>query len=327
MTIVDSPRTILKTLKAAKRILIPLHLSPDGDSVGSTLAFYHFLRDLNKNVVTVGTDPAPEISLFLPGAKRIKNVDPANLDLNQFDALLLLDNADASRFTHSKNFNRPPKLLLINIDHHITNPNFGDLNYVVPEASSACEVIYDLFKLWKVKITPEIASCLLTGIYTDTGGFLFPATDAGSLSKAADLIRRGANREAVVENSFRSWSPKIPKIWSMILNNAKNKGDLVYSTLSYKELSQSKVNPAELYSARSFAVNNFLLAVAGIKAAALFSEEKPRYIRVNLRSKGKYDVSKIAHDLGGGGHRNTAAFGINLPLKKVVAKTIRLLKT
>src|SRR3989344_6901171 len=185
----DSPKTILKTLKTAKKILIPLHVRPDGDSVGSALALYHFLLDLGKKPTIVSADPSPEIFYFLPGIKRIKNIDPAKLDLDPFDVLLLVDNADLSRFTNTKDLTIPPKLLVVNIDHHVTNPNFGDLNYVVPDASSAAEVVYDLFHLWKAKITPEIANCLLTGIYTDTGGFLFPATTASSLTKAANLIR------------------------------------------------------------------------------------------------------------------------------------------
>ena len=174
----DSPKTILKTIKAAKRILIPFHLRPDGDMVGSALACYHFLKGLGKKVALVSTDPIPNTFLFLPGAKRVKVIDPVELDLSKFNLLLLVDNGDPFRFSKAKRVDLPPQLLLINIDHHDSNREFGDLNYVIPDAASTAEILYDLFKFWKVKMTPNIAHCLLTAIYADTFGFLLGKTSA-----------------------------------------------------------------------------------------------------------------------------------------------------
>ncbi|MDP1710350.1 MAG: bifunctional oligoribonuclease/PAP phosphatase NrnA [candidate division WWE3 bacterium] len=322
----DSPRNILRAVKAAKRILIPLHLRPDGDAVGSALACYHFFRDLGKKVTVVSADPIPEIFLFLPGAKRIKVTDPSELPLERFDLVFLPDTGAPTRFSKAGKIELPPKVILINVDHHRGNPSFGDLNYIVEGAASAAEVLYDLFRLWKTPLTPEIANCLLTGIYTDTGGFLYPSTTADSLAKAANLIRKGADCTRVAEQSFRSWPPKALPLWSQILTNARIRKNVAYSQLPYTTLHKISYSQSELAGIRGFAVNNLLLAIQGVKAAVLFTEEKPRQARVTLRSVGNADVAKVAEHFGGGGHLNSAAFDYRGPLKKIISKTVKLLQ-
>ncbi len=322
----DSPRNILRAVKAAKRILIPLHLRPDGDAVGSALACYHLFSDLGKKVTVVSADPIPEIFLFLPGAKRIKVVDPNELPLERFDLVFLPDTNSPTRFSRAGKIELPPKVILINVDHHRGNPSFGDLNYIVEDAASAAEVLYDLFRLWRTPLTPEIADCLLTGIYTDTGGFLSPPTTANSLAKAANLIRKGADRARVAEQSFRSWSPKALPLWSQILTNARVRKNVAYSQLPYATLRKVGYFQSGLAEARGFAVNNLLLAIKGVKAAVLFTEEKPRQARVTLRSVGGADVAKVAEHFGGGGHLNSAAFDYRGSFKKIISKTVKLLQ-
>jgi phosphoesterase RecJ-like protein len=323
---VDSPRNILSTIKAAKYILVPLHLRPDGDSVGSALGCYHFLRELGKKVVLVSADPIPESFGFLTGVKRIRIGDPAKLDLSRFDLLLFLDHAEAGRLSRSETFSLPSRMVVINIDHHVTNTNFGDLNYVDPASPSTAEILFDLLRRWKARVTPTIADCLLTGIYTDTGGFLYSSTIPATFTKTSQLLRLGADREKVVENSFRSWPPKTLAIWSLILANSRRSGRLLYSYLPLKEIQRLKIKIDELSPARSFATNNLLLAMKGIKAAAMFTEESHRLIRVSLRSKAGFNVANIAKDMGGGGHVNAAAFDHQGSLKETISKTVKLLQ-
>ncbi len=295
--------------------------------VGSALAAYHLLKSLGKEVTLASADPIPEVCLFLPAVKKIKIVDPRELPLEKFDLILLADNGSPSRFSNGGKIEIPSKTILINIDHHKSNRNFGDLNYVVPKATATAEVIYDLARMWKLPINAEIATCLLTGLYTDTGGFLYPSTTADSLGKAADLIRRGGDRDAIAENSFRSWSPKALPIWSQILTNAKIKGAIAYSQINYPSL--KKINPSlgEIAGIRAFAVNNLILSIRGVRAAALFTEEKPRQVRVTLRSVGNFDMAKIAEKFEGGGHLNAAAFDYQGALKEGVVKTVKLLQS
>lgn len=295
--------------------------------VGSALAIYHFLKGLGKEITLASTDPLPEVCRFLPGARKIKLIDPQDLPLEKFDLIFLADTGAPTRFSKGGKIPLPSKTILVNVDHHKSNRNFGDLNYVVPNAAATAEVIYDLLRMWKLPISPEIATCLLTGIYTDTGGFIYPSTTDSSLSKAAELIRRGADRDAVAENSFRSWTPKALPLWSQILNNAKIRVPIAYSQIGYSGL--KKINPSqgELSGIRAFAVNNLILSIRGVRAAALFTEEAPRQIRVILRSVGRMDMAKIAEKFNGGGHLNLAAFDYRGPLKEVIGKTVKLLQS
>ncbi|MDP2735959.1 MAG: bifunctional oligoribonuclease/PAP phosphatase NrnA [bacterium] len=321
----DSPETILKTIKAGKRILIPMHLRPDGDMIGSALALNQFLKSLGKSVTITSVDPLPNDLAFPPGSKQVERRDPANMDLGKFDILLLADNGDSRRYSRSQDLNLPSQLLVINIDHHDSNYGFGDLNYVNQKAASTGEIIYELFKKWRVKITPTIADCLLLAIYTDTGGFLNPKTSADSLAAAADLVKKGGNREKIVDKAFWGWSPKAQAAWAVILKNVRMRKGISYSQISKEELKKSGCTLTELSAAKGFAANSLMLSAERAKAAVIFVEEAPRKVRVNLRSKGKFNVGRIAKSFGGGGHFNSAAFDYDGPLKEAVAKTIRVM--
>jgi len=275
-------------------------------------------------VTLVSADPLSDNLLFLPGAKRIKEVDPARLDLTGFDLLLLVDGDKFSRYSRAKETSLPPQLLTVNIDHHISNQGSADLSYLVPTAAATTEILYDLFKRWKVKITPAIADGLLTGIYTDTLGFTTPATTGASLTKAGDLIGKGGDRAKIVGNFFHHWSPKSLKAWGAIIANCKRRAGISYSSLSYQELRRLGLPEKELSPTRGFAIDSLLLPIRGIKAALLFIEEKPKLIRVTLRSKKGTDVAEVAEKMGGGGHRHAAAFSYPGPLKEAIAKTLRL---
>ena len=245
------------------------------------------------------------------------------MDLAKFDLIILLDNGDPFRYSKAGRVDLPPQLLLINIDHHDSNREFGDLNYVNENAAATAEILLDLFQAWKVNITPDMANCLLTAIYTDTIGFMSKKTSAETLTKAAYLIKRGANREKIVENAFQSWSPKTPQIWSVLLNNMKTRKSIAYSQISYKDLKKTGCTSEELSSARGFAASELLLPINNIKAAAIFTEENPKQIRVSMRSKGRFNVENVAKIMGGGGHANSAALNHAGNLKDAVSKTLQ----
>jgi len=320
----DQPQKILKVLKQAKRIIIPLHINIDGDTVGSALALYNLLGYWGKHADVTTADPLSKSFLFLPEAKAIKEVDPATIDLSQYDLLAALDNGSLSRFSRVENFRIPPHLNIINIDHHKTNGKFGKLNYVIPQVSSTAEILYDLIRKWKVKIDKKIAICLLTGIYTDTGSFQYESTTAQSLEKAAQLIHLGADQHEVVNHIFRDWSTAAISLWVKILANLKTKNRIVYSTLTLKEIKETGIEPQESSMARSFALSYLLRTLSNTTVAILFYEEKKGWVRCSLRSHLKVDVSKIAEKMGGGGHIHAAAFSIKGRMEDAIIKTISL---
>jgi phosphoesterase RecJ-like protein len=317
---------IRKALKQAKGVLIPLHINTDGDSVGSALALYHLLKRWDKDAEVVSADPLPKNFLFLPGAKEIKEVDPAELDLSQYDLLAALDSGYLSRFTRSKDLKVPPQLVTINIDHHPNNERFGDLKYVVPEAPAVAEILFDLLKEWQVKIGKKIAQCLLTGILADTNSFQNANTRPESLEKSAGLIRLGADHSEIVTNIFRSWSPTALDLWAKTLKNLKIEGQFAYSTLTRGEIQKSGIKQWEASPARSFALESLIRVIEGTDIAALFSEEREGKIHCSLRSRLGFNIGKIAEQMGGGGHAQAAAFEIKGNLKGVVDKTIKLVK-
>jgi phosphoesterase RecJ-like protein len=317
---------IRKALKQARRVLIPLHINTDGDSVGSALALYRLLKRWDKDAEVVSADPLPKNFLFLPGAKEIKEVDPAELDLSQYDLLAALDISTPSRSSRSKNFKFPSGLTLINIDHHQDNKEFGDLNYVIPKAASATEILFDLLERWKIKIDEELAQCLLTGILADTNSFQNANTRPESLEKSAGLIRLGADHSEIVTNIFRSWSRAAVNLWTVILKNLKTETGLAYSTLTRGEIQKSGIEQWEASPARSFALESLIRVVEGTDIAAIFSEEREGKIHCSLRSRLGFNIGKIAEQMGGGGHAQAAAFEIKGNLKGVVDKTIKLVK-
>lgn len=321
----DSPNKILKALKQAKRILIPLHVNVDGDSVGSALVLQHLLEGWGKQVDVVSTDPVPTNLLFLSGAKRIKNIDPTDLNLTKYDLLLITDISSLSCLSRKENFQLPTEVKTLNIDHHASGTEkIAGLKYVNPNASSTAELLFDLMKQWKVKVTPETAQCLLAGVITDTGRFQYASTTPEILKKSAVLIRLGANREEIIFHIYRSWPFSVLSLWATLLNNTKLKGGVLYTTLSQRELKNLRLEHADLSTARSYAVSELLRAVKGTKAAVVFTDEKEK-IHVNLRSRKGIDVGKVAETLGGGGHSHSAAFDFKGNLKTAVVETLKLL--
>jgi len=315
---------ILEALKQAKKILIPLHINIDGDSVGSALALNQILKSWGKDVEVVTADPLAEVFLFLPGAKEIKESDPAEMDLSQYDLFVAVDNGLLSRFSRKENFKPPSDLTIINIDHHHTNDSYGDLNYVVSQAPSTTGILYDLMKEWNLKINKEIALCLLTGIFTDTGGFQYECTNPESMEKAAKLIRTGVDYSEVVNQMTRSWSPSALNLWVKILKNSKIQNQFAYSTLTLKEVKETDIERQELSGARTFALSYLLRAAKNTDITALLYEEQEGRVRVSLRSRSGFNVAEIAEKMGGGGHAHSAAFNFQGKMKEAINKTTKL---
>jgi phosphoesterase RecJ-like protein len=315
---------ILKALKKSKRILIPLHRNPDGDSAGSALALKHLLNDLGKQAEVVSVDPLPRNLRFLPGAEEIKQTDLFDLDLSRYDLIAFVDANSPARFTHKENPKIPKGVKVVCIDHHPPQADtFPTLSHIRPKASSAAEVLLDLIREWKIKIAPEIAQCLLAGIATDTNRFqhIIPPE---VLEKAARLMREGADLTKVLSGVYRSWPSSVLTLWAAIFRNTSIKDKVAYAILRKNELEEISMEKDIFPTARAYAVTELLSSFDNTKAAALFTEEQSR-IHINLRSWGKLDVGKVAEKLGGGGHERSAAANPQCTLEEAVDKTLKLL--
>jgi len=313
-------RKIFSEIKKAKRILLALHVSPDADSVSSVLAMSLVLERLGKKVKIISFSQIPGRLLYIPGTEKVKILDFAKEKFLEFDLFIALDSAQERMITRSsypKNF--PKNFKVINIDHHFTNTKFGDIN-LVSIISSTAELLYELFKFWKVKIDKKMADLLLLGIVADTGSFQYPMTSRETFLVGAELLQKGASLNETVLYLFRSYNLKTLKYWGKVLQNLKQDkgGKFVWSKISRKEKEKLGIDPSEIEGAASL----FCPVINGTEFGIILLEEDG-LIRGSLRSRTNFDVSKIAVEFGGGGHREAAGFSLNMSLKEAEKKVLK----
>jgi len=296
------------------------HLNPDGDTIGSMLAIGSVLKRLGKKVCLFSQDPVPENLRFLPMARTIRSRPPAG----KFDAAILLECS-----TPERGGNLEPVLkraaTVVNIDHHKTSEFYGDINIVERHSSSTAEIVYRLLYNMNVKISRREASCLYTGIVTDTGRFHFPATSPRTLEVASRLLETGFKFSRVNDLLYATKACEGLKILGRALESLelKSGGKLAVLTLKASDFKELGARPEHTEN-----VINYGLMPPGVKAAVMFREEHDR-IGVTFRSRGHLDMSVVAKSFGGGGHRNASGCRLKGPLgaarEKVLSVLTRLL--
>lgn len=318
--------SILKRIKESKRILLSLHRSPDGDSVGSNTAFFEILRQIGKEVILVSPDPISENLRFVPYSDRVVNSEIFDIDQDSFDLVVLLDFSALDMVTNRSKL--PTDLerdRLIVVDHHATTERMGSINLILPSVSSACELVFYLAQEWKINFTKDLSQSILTGMATDTGFFQFPNTSPETLRNAAFLMENGASLNLVVFNIVRRNPLVRLKLLGELLSNLQSDREhrFVYTTLSNEEI--HKLDPeGAAGQVREFCANLFMQSIEGTEFGFVIIEEEKDVSRFSIRSRHGFDVSRIALELGGGGHKAAAGAKINLPLKKALKKAIEV---
>lgn len=297
-------KKILQALKKAKIILLVTHQRPDGDGVGSILGMAHWLEKLGKKYFCFCLDPINPYLQFLPKSEEIKQ--DRSLWNNTFDLLLVLDSGDLKYAGIEESVKElKHDFQIINIDHHATNDHFGHLNLVDATAAATCEIIYDLLDEARA-INPIIATCLLTGIITDTGCFSNLNTTHRVMHKAGRLLNKGANFRQITLNTLHHRPINILKLWGKALERLEEKDGIVTTMITKKDLEECQVNSETLEG-----VANFLniLDPDQNKVIMVFSEKKDGQTKVSLRSAHRLvDVAQFAKIMGGGGHSKAAGF-------------------
>lgn len=297
---------IAETLRHAHRILIGTHQHPDGDALGSTLALLHVLRMQGKRATAYVPDPAPEFYSFLPGIEELVYEKPE--DAGEYDVIVLLDYTQLYRTNLEEEVKGHPKTICI--DHHYDNPGEAVINLIVPEAAATAQILYELFMMVQVPLTKDIATCLLTGIFTDTGSFMHDSTTSGILEIASDLMNRGARLSHIAHETYQKKDLPSLKIWGRALSRILVNEDTGASValVTYEDLQECNATLDDLSG-----VVNMLNTLPQTKYAMLLVEFEPGKIKGSLRSephKG-VDVSKIAKRLGGGGHKLASGFEVD----------------
>ncbi len=298
---------VVKTLKEADQIAIACHVNPDGDALGSLLAAALGLQKLNKTVFPTWAASPPELPFgyrFLPGADLI--VDPK--DLPEAPLFLALDCGARNRLGEPLEEVAAAAKTLINIDHHPGNEDFGHLNVVVTTASSTAELVARLLVDAGVELDTKIATCLYTGIVTDTGNFQYANSTPETLRIAAELLEYEVPKTSIAQSVYEAAPFGYLQLVGRVLDRAKlfSKERFIYTYVTAEDLRVTGVAIEDTDK-----LIDLLRSTRDADVAALFKEQPDGSFRASLRSKGPASVGAIARARGGGGHELAAGFTTN----------------
>jgi len=316
---------ITSHLKNSRNVLLATHVNPDGDAIGSLVAMGLALEALGKKTVLYCDSPIPAVYRFLPATGTItRTAVPAET----FDTAVILDCGDFSRVGAGL-FEIEKITTVINIDHHVTNTEFGDLIIVDTRACATTEIVYRLIKKLGIDISPGMATSIYTGIFTDTGSFRFSNTNRAAFTICEEMVAIGMDPYQVAQNVYGTYSLGRIKLLNLALDSIELAADGKVSimTLTKEMLAETRTHPEDVDG-----LINYARRIEDVKLAVLLHEtgtdggnrdDTPRF-HVSLRSDGTIDVSEIASDFGGGGHPVAAGFNIDAYIEDIKAKIIRL---
>lgn len=305
-------------LLEAQKICIISHRGPDGDAVGSNLALRLALEDLGKKVVSACVDRLPKDSLFL------KRADEFVQDFNYEDFDVIVS-VDCGALKLVKFHETKPEILsaakpFINFDHHESNDNFGTINVVDPHSCATCFILYEFLNFCGWRITTDIATCLLHGIYFDTGGMMHSNTTSDVFKVASALLARGANLKRVSKELFHTTPVNKLRLWGRILERTYvNEEGVTVSAVGKQDYIACGATHKD-----SGGAIDYLNAVPGSKYCVLLSEDDNGLVRGSMRTQREdVNLSEVASKWGGGGHPKASGFGIEGHLEPVTVWKIK----
>lgn len=316
---------IQELLATPKKIAIIPHRSPDGDAMGSTLALYHFLLKLNHYPIVIAPNDFPEFLSWLPGSDQVlvfeNEKEKTTKILQESELIFTLDFNALHRTGEMEHVLNKLQAPFIMIDHHEKPGDYARFTYSDTVFGSTCEMIYNFIVELNHKklIDKTIATCIYTGILTDSGSFRFPKTTGTTHRIIAELIDLGVENSKIPNLLFDNNSYHSLQLLGRALQNMKVIPELktAYITLSQKELDEFNYQKGDTEG-----IVNYGLSIKGIVFAAIFIEHnEENIIKISFRSQGSFDVNQFARDyFGGGGHINAAGGKSNLSLKETVIK-------
>ncbi|MFR4161470.1 MAG: DHH family phosphoesterase [Paraclostridium sordellii] len=294
-------KNIIKAIREGNNFIVTSHYSPDGDNIGSTLSMYYTLKKLGKKVYYVLDDSIPLNLTFLVKDVKILKSEEINENLNDY-TLISLDCGDFNRICVSESIKKSVKQLIC-IDHHASNNNYGDLNYINPNESSTCELVYNLLKEFSKEmgeqiLDEDISTYLYTGLLTDTGNFSYSNTNPSSYLMAYDLVNLGAKKDLIIQKIFQSNTYNYYKL----LGEALDTLEIVDKKIASMMLTIDMLERNEISFNDADGVTSYTRDIDGVEVGLLFKEKAPGEVKVSFRSKNYVDVSAVAQVFGGGGH-------------------------
>jgi len=299
-------------IQSAHRPLLICHIAPDGDAIGSLTGLGRALRQMGLEPIVACSDPIPARFNHIPGVGAIvQDVGAA------FDLVVSLDCSDLERLGHFPQMPTFASTPLLNIDHHLTNLNFGDVNLVDPDASSTAEVVLRLLEYMALPLDAELATCLLTGIVTDTRGFRTSNVTTQVIEAALQLMRAGASLPYITHYSLNRRPTTAIHLWGAALAQLRVVGRVIWTSI-----------PLAMRRAAGYTGNgdaglvSFLVSADDADAAVVFVEREDGRVEVGLRAAPGFNVAQVALQLGGGGHALAAGCTLPGPLEEVQAQVL-----
>ena len=311
-------KAIRQALAQANHILVITHINPDGDAFGSLTAMGLALQQMGKQVRLVCDDRVPERFRYLALANQVQSAPTVDA---HYDLIVAVDCGDELRLGRAYADLPKPRPDVINVDHHITNTEFGAINLIDPQAASTTEILYGLFAELGLTLTADMALSLLTGLVTDTLGFRTVGVTARTLEIAGALIKAGADLSLVTMQALSLKPLSTLLLWRVGLNNMKLEDGLIWTRISCQE--QEAVG---YISSGTAGLVNLLADVEDAAMSAVLVETSDGTVRVGFRCRPPYSVAELALNLGGGGHPLAAGCTLEGPLARAEELVVQLSK-
>jgi bifunctional oligoribonuclease and PAP phosphatase NrnA len=295
---------ILDAIRQRDRFVVSSHARPDGDSIGSQLAFAYALRALGKDVTIVNRDPAPPPLMAFPGVPTIRIADNVSGD---FDAAVIMECGDLGR----PGVAGLDRYFLINIDHHQGNTGYGAINWFDPSAAACGEMVFDLVHALGVPLSVEIATHVYLAILTDTGSFHYSSISPRTFEICKQTLEAGVDPVAVARSVYDSNNMGRLKLFGAVLSamqiDPSGRIAIVYLDHEMARAAGGTYEDTE-------GLINLPLTVKEIQSVVFFKQNEGDEYRVSMRSKGEIDIGAVAKEFGGGGHKNAAGCTVTGPI-------------
>ena len=313
-------KAVMETIRKHRRFTVSAHINPEGDALGSALALAALIKRLGKQAVVANDGGVPKAFAFFPPIAQVISRPNGKISA---EVAVTVDVPILSRTgSMSKMITRTP--VTMNIDHHVSNQNFADVNWVDPKAAAVGEMIYRLYKAFGIKPSREEALCLYVSIVTDTGSFRYMSTTAEVHRIASELVATGISPLKVAQDLFECHSAPDLRFLGEVLHSLKSSSDgrVAWLEVPYRLLRDRKPGPEIVDE-----LVNYPRSVRTAQVAFVLREHTPEgTVRVSFRSKGTVDVNRIARHFGGGGHMAASGCTIHGTLAQARARVLQVIR-
>jgi len=298
-------KQVKEMIEQAQHILLLTDERIDGDTIGSTLGMYHALKEMGKEVEVYSPHPNIKTLEFLPGTEIIQR-DPCVFESASIDLIIVFDCSDGEYFKKDLCLQKHPAPLVV-FDHHVSNPAYGNINIIEPDAASTADMVWRFVKATGLPMNKDAAQCILTGICTDTHVFVTSNTTAACFDAAHELSKYGAKLQEIVQQTMMNKSLATLKLWGLAFERLfHHEGlDAAATVITMKDIEDLEVDETDTKSLINF-LNSML---DGTDVVLVLKETPEGDVKGSLRSR-RRNVKEVAEKLGGGGHIKAAGFKI-----------------